>query len=72
MYDTIVDTLDRLEHVKGKKAILLISTGANTMSENSLDDTLKRIKASDVTIFSIGVGRTNIRGPRRVSTAGPW
>jgi VWFA-related protein len=55
MYDAIIDTLDRLEHVKGKRAILLISTGANTMSQSTLDDTFKRIKESDVTIFSVGV-----------------
>jgi VWFA-related protein len=55
MYDAIIDTLDRLERVKGKTAILLISTGANTMSHSSLDDTLRRIKESGVTIFSVGV-----------------
>jgi VWFA-related protein len=54
-YDAIIDTLDRLDHVKGKRAILLISTGANTMGQSTLDDTLKRIKASDATIFSVGV-----------------
>jgi VWFA-related protein len=55
VYDAIIDTLDRLDHVKGKKAILLISTGADTMGQNTLDDTLKRIKESDVTVFSVGV-----------------
>jgi VWFA-related protein len=54
-YDAIIDTLDRLDHVKGKRAILLISTGANTMGQSTLDDTLKRIKVSDATIFSVGV-----------------
>src|SRR5690242_7570466 len=55
IYDAIIDTLDRLDHVKGKKAILLISTGADTMGQGTLDDTLKRIKESDVTLFSVGV-----------------
>ena len=54
-YDAVIDTLDRLDHVKGKKSILLISTGANTMGKSTLDDTLKRIKESDATIFSVGV-----------------
>ncbi len=58
MYDAIIDTLDRLDRVKGKKAILLISTGANTMSVGTLDDTLKRIKESDVTFFSVGVAES--------------
>jgi len=53
MYDAIIDTLDRLDRVKGKKAVLLISTGANTMSAGTLDDTLERIKQSDVTVFSV-------------------
>src|SRR5690348_2317067 len=55
VYDAIIDTLDRLDHVKGKKAILLISTGSDTMGQNTLDDTLKRIKQSDATVFSVGV-----------------
>lgn len=58
MYDAIIDTLDRLDRVKGKKAVLLISTGANTMSAGTLDDTLKRIKQSDVTVFSVGLAES--------------
>lgn len=58
MYDAITDTLDRLDRVKGKKAILLISTGANTFSSSTLDDTVKRIKQSDVTIFSVGLAES--------------
>lgn len=55
IYDAIIDTLDRLDRVKGKKAILVISTGADTMGQSTLDDTLKRIKKSDATLFSVGV-----------------
>ena len=55
LYDAIVDTLDRLDRVKGKTAILLIGTGANTLSQHTLDSTLTRIRRSDVTIFSVGV-----------------
>jgi VWFA-related protein len=55
LFDALIDTLDRLEHVKGKASILLVSTGANTMSQSTLDDTLKRIRRSDATIFSVGV-----------------
>lgn len=55
IYDAIIDTLDRLDHVQGKKAILLLSTGADTMGQSTIDDTLKRIKESDATMFSVGV-----------------
>jgi VWFA-related protein len=55
LFDAIIDTLDRLQRVKGKASILLVSTGINTMSQSTLDDAIRRIKASDVTIFSVGV-----------------
>jgi VWFA-related protein len=55
LFDALIDTLDRLRRVKGKTSILLVSTGANTMSQSTLDDTLRRIKESDATIFSVGV-----------------
>jgi VWFA-related protein len=55
LFDALIDTLDRLQRVKGKTSILLVSTGANTMSQSTLDDAIRRIKASDATIFSVGV-----------------
>ncbi len=55
LHDALIDTLDRLNRVKGKTAILLISTGVNTFGQYRLDDTIKRIKSSSVTIFSVGV-----------------
>jgi VWFA-related protein len=69
MYDAIIDTLERLDHVKGKKAILLLSTGADTFSAGTLDDTLKSIKQSDVTVFTVGIAeseyqRAEMRGYR--------
>ena len=58
LYDALIDTLDRLDHVKGKKAMLLITTGVNTMSSHTLDDTMKRIKQSDTMIFVVGVAES--------------
>lgn len=57
MFDALVETLDRLEDVKGKKAILLLASGLDTFSKNTLDSTLKRLRQTDVTIFSVGVAR---------------
>ena len=74
LYDAMIDTLDRLDRVKGKKALLVISTGANTMSAQTLDHAFRRIKESDVTIFSVGVAegeyhqaQARISGVRSVS-----
>jgi VWFA-related protein len=58
LFDAIVDTLDKLQHVAGKKAILLITTGANTFGQTTLDQAIDRVKESDVTIFCIGVAES--------------
>jgi len=55
LFDALVDTLDRLDRMSGKKAILLITTGANTFGKATLDETVARIKKTDVTIFCVGV-----------------
>jgi VWFA-related protein len=55
LFDSILFTLDRLENVKGKKAILLIASGLNTFSSHNLDQVLNRLKETEVTIFSVGV-----------------
>ena len=53
-FDALLDTIDRLQDVKGKKSILLLSTGLDTFSKHTLDQTLKRLKNTDVTIFCVG------------------
>jgi VWFA-related protein len=55
LFDALVDTLDRLDRMSGKKAILLITTGANPFGEATLDETIARIKKTDVTIFCVGM-----------------
>ncbi len=57
LFDAVYDTLDRLQDVKGKKAILVLASGFDTFSKHTLDQTLKRLRQTDVTIFSVGVGR---------------
>jgi VWFA-related protein len=56
MFDAIGDTVDRLQDVKGKKAILLLAQGVDTFSKLTLDKITKRLRDTDVSIFSIGVG----------------
>ena len=57
LFDAVIETVDRLKEVKGKKAILALASGYDTFSKHTLDDALKTLRQSDVTIFSIGVGR---------------
>lgn len=57
VFDAILDTNDRLKDVKGKKAILLLATGVDTFSKHTLDQTMKSLRQSDVTIFAVGLDR---------------
>lgn len=55
LFGAMDDTLDKLERVRGKKAILLMSTGMNTFSGSTLDDVLNHLKRSDVKVFCLGL-----------------
>jgi VWFA-related protein len=56
-FDALYDTLDRLTRIDGRKYIILISSGRDTMSRLTLDQMYAKIKATpDVTIFTISTG----------------
>ena len=55
LFDALVETLDKMERVRGKKSILLVATGSNSFSANTLEDVLERLKRTDVKIFCIGL-----------------
>ena len=57
VHDAILDTVDRLKDVKGKKSILLLATGVDTFSKHTLDQTMKQLRQSDVTIFCVGLDK---------------
>jgi VWFA-related protein len=57
IFDALNEGLDRLSRIDGQKYIVLIASGVDTMSKLTLDETLKRVKASkDITIFSVSTG----------------
>lgn len=57
LFDALLDTVDRLKDVKGKKSILVLSSGIDTFSKNTLDKTMKQLRQTDVTIFAVGVDK---------------
>ena len=57
VFDAILDTVDRLKDVKGKKSILVLASGVDTFSKHTLDQTLKQLRGTDVTIFAVGVDK---------------
>ncbi|MGA7079811.1 MAG: VWA domain-containing protein [Terriglobales bacterium] len=59
LFDALFDTLDRIDRIEGKKYVILVSSGADTFSKITLDQTLKKVKATkDVTIYPISIGWT--------------
>lgn len=57
MFDALYTTLDRLARVKGRKYIILVSSGLNSFSKLTLDQVLQKVRQTpDVTIFSISTG----------------
>jgi VWFA-related protein len=64
VFDATLETIDQLRDVQGKKSILLIASGYDTFSKHTLDQTLKRLKETDVTIFTIGMAEAlAVRSP---------
>jgi VWFA-related protein len=65
LFDALLETLDELRDVKGKKSILLLASGFDTFSKHTLDQTLKRVKETDVPIYSVGMAEElQVRNPR--------
>jgi VWFA-related protein len=57
VFDALLDTVDRLKDVKGKKSILLMASGVDTFSKHTLDQTLKQMRGTDVTVFVVGLDK---------------
>jgi VWFA-related protein len=57
LFDALMETLDNMKDVKGRKSILILASGRDTFSKHTLDQCLKRVKQTDVTIFAVGVAR---------------
>src|SRR5258708_10092219 len=58
LFDALYDTIDRLETVEGRKYIILVSSGRDTFSKRTLDQTLKKVQAAkDIAIYAVGTGQ---------------
>ena len=60
VFDAVLTTIDQMKDIKGKKSMLLLATGVDTFSKHTLDETMKQLRQSDVTIFSVGLDKPYI------------
>ena len=57
IFDSMYDTLDRLDRIPGHKELVVIASGRDTFSKITLDQTMKKIKSTpNVTIYTICTG----------------
>jgi Ca-activated chloride channel homolog len=58
LFDAVTDTADRMSGIEGRKAILLISSGIDTFSKITFDQTRKKLQEAGVPIYGIGLMQT--------------
>jgi Ca-activated chloride channel family protein len=53
LFDALTDTADRMSKIQGRKAILTLTSGVDTFSKITFDQTRRKLQDSGVPIFSI-------------------
>ena len=74
-FDALYETLDRVSRIEGRKYIIMIGSGRDTISHITLDKILAKVKATqNVTIFTIGTGALaqELSGGRAGGGGGPF
>ncbi|MGB9605937.1 MAG: VWA domain-containing protein [Bryobacteraceae bacterium] len=55
-YDAIYETLEKLEMLPGRRVLIFIGSGLDTLSGRTLSDVEKKIESVNVTVFAAGAG----------------
>jgi len=58
LFDAITDTADRMSGIEGRKAIVLITSGIDTFSKITFDQTRKKLQEAGVPIYAVGLMQT--------------
>jgi VWFA-related protein len=56
LYDALIAALQRMRPLPGRKAILLVSSGVDTFSKATYEDTLKAVRESNTPVYVIALG----------------
>jgi VWFA-related protein len=57
LYDALWDTLDRIQELDQKTAVVVLSTGLDTFSKKNLGELLDRVKRANSVIYSVSLGQ---------------
>ena len=55
LFDVLTDTADRMSKIQGRKSILILTSGIDTFSKITYDQTRRKLQDSGVPIYSIGL-----------------
>ena len=73
LYDALVETAERMSGIEGRKSIVLISTGMDTLSRLNYGETRRRLQDADVPIYPIGMMQMlRQRADAYGGFSGPW
>src|ERR1035438_1896176 len=65
LFDALTDTIERMQPIEGRKAILLISSGVDTFSGQTFDKARRKIQEGGVPIYAVGL----MQSVRDIATA---
>lgn len=55
LFDALVDTAQRMQDIEGRKAILVLSSGVDTFSKLTFDQTRRALQNAGVPIYALGL-----------------
>ena len=55
LFDALTDTADRMSKIEGRKAIVVLTSGIDTFSKITFDQTRRKLQDSGVPIYGIGL-----------------
>ena len=62
IFDAMYDTLDRLDRIPGRKELVVVASGRDTLSKLTYDNILKKVKITpNVTIYAICTGEAYLQ-----------
>jgi len=56
LYDALITVLDRMKTVKGRRGVILVSSGVDTFSKATFEDALKTARDADTPVYVISLG----------------
>jgi Ca-activated chloride channel homolog len=55
LFDALTDTAERMSEIEGRKAILVLTSGVDTFSKLTYDQTRKKLQEAGVPVYAIGL-----------------